>query len=204
MYDLGPPIVNWVYQAFRAHSHPRAAAPDPPASNPLPNGAVHDPRYLTLPAISALYESNGRAYVRDRTTCARVGLCECSRMLAHAGPIWGKEQGSSSVQTFTCVVVEIETSVMFLDLPMRRVGESIQHEKDHSVSHSKSSVQSSAPPQLSLYPSLKVSDSTQAVTGWQATISAVEAESCLHFVRARRRGRGCHRSCGRNVCGQVA
>ena len=85
---------------------------------------------------------------------------------------------------FTCVVVEIETSSRLWDLPIPESGELGTQFSTHSVSHSKSSVQSSAPLQLSLYPSLKVSDSAQAVTGWQATISAVEAESVLHFVRA--------------------
>ena len=58
---LRPPI-NWVYQTEHIPIPKLQPLPDdPPASNPLPNGVLHDPRYLTLPAISAPYGPDRRA-----------------------------------------------------------------------------------------------------------------------------------------------
>ena len=86
-------------------------------------------------------------------------------MFAHAG-LSGGQSGFGVKRRGAVPRVHLRGEVVGRFLSCRSgEWESIQHEKDHSVSHSKSSVQSSAPPQLSLYPSLKVSDLAQVVTG---------------------------------------
>jgi hypothetical protein len=79
-----PPIVNWVYQTFRAHSHPRAAAPAR-SLTPQLRIACSTTARPAIPISHRFPPSRGVYMFVIEPTCARVDLCECSRMFADAG-----------------------------------------------------------------------------------------------------------------------
>ena len=78
------PIVNWVYQTFRAHYHPRAAAPAR-SLTPQLRIACSTTARPAIPISHRFPPSRGVYMFVIEPTCARVDLCECSRMFADAG-----------------------------------------------------------------------------------------------------------------------